>query len=142
MTAALARASRGRQSAPNVSTECVRIPASAPVGPVMLKAEPPSTQHTRPLHTAVMMPALGLDCAATAREMDSGTLMRATVLPAVTLATNESSRSFDNKGEMGNQDGPREEDAVAEGSSAVLSPISLVIARSRKREQWRKGRQQ
>jgi hypothetical protein len=57
------------------------MPDSAPVGPTILKFEPPKIAANNPAHIAVIIPATGVEPAAIARETDKGIETRETVTP-------------------------------------------------------------
>ena len=59
----------------------MRIPESAPVGPIILKLLPPSIAPSSPAQKAVMMPCVGVAPEAIARAIARGILTRDTVNP-------------------------------------------------------------
>ena len=67
--------------APWVSANAASRPDKAPVGPTILKRLPPKKEANSPAQIAVMMPAMGVDSDATAKETESGMDTRATVKP-------------------------------------------------------------
>ena len=62
-------------------------PDRAPVGPVMLKWDPPHNPQQIPQQIAAMTPACGVELAATAKEIDKGRFTNATVSPAFQFLT-------------------------------------------------------
>ena len=71
----------GSTSAPFVIANVARIPESAPVGPTILKLLPPKIEAINPAQIAVIIPAIGDVCEATANETDKGIDTSDTVIP-------------------------------------------------------------
>ena len=79
-------ASIGNNSAPLVNANAARIPVSAPAGPTILKLLLAKNAAISPAHTAVMIPAVGVEPDATPIDTDIGRDTSATVRPAFQLS--------------------------------------------------------
>ena len=71
----------GRDVEPCTIAKEIKIPDSAPVGPIILKWLPPSNAPINPAQRAVMIPCTGVAPEAMAKAKDRGMLIHATVKP-------------------------------------------------------------
>ena len=77
-----------RPSIPSLATIPATMVANAAVGPAICTLLPPNAEITNPATIAVKIPASGPTPDASARAIDSGSAMIATMIPAVTSFTN------------------------------------------------------
>lgn len=77
-----------RPSSPSFATIPATMVAKAAVGPAICTLLPPKAEITKPATIAVKIPACGPTPEASAKAMDNGRAMIATMIPAVTSLTN------------------------------------------------------
>jgi len=75
-------------SIPSWATIPATIVANAAVGPAICTLLPPSAEMTKPATIAVKIPASGPTPEASAKAIDNGNAIIATIIPAVTSLTN------------------------------------------------------
>ena len=75
-------------SIPSWATIPATIVANAAIGPAICTLLPPSAEMTKPATIAVKIPASGHTTEASAKAMDNGNEIIATIIPAVTSLTN------------------------------------------------------
>ena len=75
-------------SIPSWATIPATIVANAAVGPAIWTLLPPSAEMTKPATIAVNIPASGPTPEASAKAIDNGNAIIATIIPAVTSLTN------------------------------------------------------